>query len=102
MLININRSIICGLKLIPSSLSRLSIPETQMFLGDLETNDYGLLNLLIKSMNICVSHIYMKLGNCVADKLASMTTHLPEELWWFSAPIFLQNLSRDLVPLHFL
>ena len=67
-----------------------------MFLGDLETNDYGLLNLQIKSMNICVSHIYMKLGNCVADKLASMATHLSDGLLWFSDPVPCRTLLAEI------
>ena len=54
-----------------------------------------------KSMNNYVSHIYRE-SNCVADKLASMATHISDGLLWFSAPSSLQNpIGRDLILLPF-
>ena len=51
--------------------------------------------------NVRISHIYRE-GNCVADKLASMSITEDSNHWWFQAPEDLQRLLyRDLIPLPF-
>ena len=54
-----------------------------------------------KSLNVHVSHIYRE-GNCVADKLASLSSIPDTNRWWFNPPEFLaSSLYRDMVPLPF-
>ena len=57
--------------------------------------------LLAKRLQIRISHIYRK-GNCVADKLASLSTTPGTKKWWFGAPEDITRLAYiDMIPLPF-
>ena len=54
-----------------------------------------------KNLQVHVSHIYRE-GNCVADKLASMSTTPNFNKWWFNQPTLLSSLMyRDMIPMPF-
>ena len=54
-----------------------------------------------KNLQVHVSHIFRE-GNCVADKLASMSTTPNFNKWWFNQPTLLSSLMyRDMMPMPF-